>query len=50
VRVLSRVAVEHTKLTQRAQTADGTSEQKDGANDQGERDQSKNQADPYIPF
>jgi hypothetical protein len=48
VRVLSRVAVRHANLTQRAQTADRTSEQKDRANDQRECDQPINQADPYI--
>jgi hypothetical protein len=50
VRVSLWVAPSHANLTQRAQTADRTSEQEDGANDQRERDQPKNHADPYIPF
>jgi len=50
VHVSPRVAPSRADLTQRSQTADRTSEQKDGANDQRERDQPINQADPYIPL
>jgi hypothetical protein len=48
VRVLSRVSIGHANLTQRAQTADRTPEQKDRANKQRECDQPINQTDPYI--
>jgi hypothetical protein len=50
VRISPLVAPSHANLTQPAQTSDRTSVQNDGANDQRERDQPINRADPYIPL